>query len=111
MDGSVVFARLRQCDPNLMRASLDPPESTFQNGISIDSAVFCTDDRRVSPFFTMGRPFPPQNCPSHGGSGPPSNAWFLGPTRVLDPNGISVGAAVFAGLTSVIDRQTTLLGR
>jgi len=45
----------------------------------------------------------------------PSNAWFPGPTRVLNPNGISIGAAVFAGLTSVTDRQTdrqtTLLGR
>ena len=24
---------------------------------------FCTDDRRVSLYFTMGHPFPPQNCP------------------------------------------------
>ena len=29
-----------------------------------------------------------------------------GPTQVLDPNGSSIGAAVFAGLTSVIDRPT-----
>jgi len=36
---------------------------------------------------------------------------FLGPTRVLNPNDISIGSAVFAGLTSVTDRQTTLLGR
>ena len=49
----------------------------------------------------------------------PCNTWFLGPTRVLNPNGISIGAAVFAGLTSVTvrqtkgqtNRQTTLLGR
>ena len=34
-----------------------------------------------------------------------------GPIRVLNPNGISIGSAVFAGLTSVTDRQTTLLGR
>jgi len=43
------------------------------------------------------------------------NAWFIGPTRVLNPNGIKIGAAVFAGLTSVTDpqtdRETTLLGR
>jgi len=49
------------------------------------------------------------------GSGPPSNTWFLGPTRVLNPNGISIGAALFAGFTSVTDRQTdrqtTQLGR
>jgi len=39
----------------------------------------------------------------------------LGPTLVLNPNGISIGAAVFAGLTGVTDRQTdrqtTLFGR
>jgi len=46
-----------------------------------------------------------------GRSGPPSNTWFPGPTQVLNPNGISIGAAVFAGLTSVTDRQSTLLGR
>jgi len=37
--------------------------------------------------------------------------WFPGPTQVLNPNGSSIGAAVFEGLTSVTDRQTTLLGR
>jgi len=42
----------------------------------------------------------------HGGS----NTWFPGPTQVLNPNSIWIGAAVFAGLTSVTDRQTTLLG-
>jgi len=29
-----------------------------------------------------------------------------GPTKVLNPKGSSIGAAVFAGLTSVTDRQT-----
>jgi len=37
------------------------------------------------------------------------------PIRVSNPNGISIGSAVFAGLTIVAvwqtDRQTTLLGR
>jgi len=37
---------------------------------------------------------------------PPSNTWFLGPTQVLNPNGISVGSAIIAGLTTVTDRQT-----
>ena len=44
-----------------------------------------------------------------------SITWFLWPTRVLDPNSISIGAVVIAGLTGVTDRQTdrqtTLLGR
>ena len=79
---------------------------------------FCTDDHRVSqiPILYNGAPLSfLKIAPSHGGSGPPSNTWFLGPTRVPNPNGISIGAAVFAGLTSVTDRptdrQTTLLGR
>jgi len=41
-----------------------------------------------------------------GGSEPPSNTWCLGSSQVLNPDGISIGSAVFAGLTSVSDRQT-----
>jgi len=67
----------------------------------------CTDDRTVSLYFTMGRPFSPQNLPlPMGGSGPPCNTRFPGPTQVLIPNGSSIGAGVFSGLTSVTDRQT-----
>jgi len=51
-------------------------------------------------------PPPLKIAPSHGGIWTPSNTWFLGLTRVLKPNGISIGAAVFAWLTSVTDRQT-----
>jgi len=75
---------------------------------------FCTDDRGVSLslYITMGHPFSPSKLLLPiGGSGPPSNTWFSGPTRVINPNGISIGAAVFVWLTSVTDRQTTLLGR
>ena len=32
-------------------------------------------------------------------------------TRVLNPNGISIGSAVFAGLTCVIDRLTNHASR
>ena len=52
----------------------------------------------------MGRPC--KIAASHGGSGPPSDAWFPEPTRVLDPNSISIGSAVFARRTTVTDRQT-----
>ena len=54
----------------------------------------------------MEHPFPLKIAPSHGGSGPLSNTWLPGPTRVINPNGILIGAAVFAGLTSVTDIQT-----
>jgi len=71
----------------------------------------------------MGIPLPQKIAPSHGRSVPPSNTWFPGLTRVLNPYGISIGSAVFAGLNNVTDRptdrladrqtdrQTTLLGR
>ena len=54
----------------------------------------------------MGRPFPLKIAPSHGGSGPPSDTWFPGRNQVLNPNGISLGLAVFEGLTSVTDWHT-----
>jgi len=38
------------------------------------------------------------------------NLSLLWPTKVYNPNDISIGSAVFAGLTAVTDRQTTLLG-
>jgi len=37
---------------------------------------------------------------------PPSETWYLLPTRVHNPNGISVGSAFSAGLTTVTDRPT-----
>jgi len=68
---------------------------------------FFTQMMAVFLYFTMGRPFPPSILPlPMGGSGPPSNTWFPRPNRVLNPNGISIGSVVFAGLTSVTDHAT-----
>jgi len=74
---------------------------------------FRTGDRDCSYTLQWDAPFPSKLPLPIGGSGLPSNTWFLGPTRVLNSNGISIGAAAFAGITSVTDRQrqTTLLGR
>jgi len=41
-----------------------------------------------------------------GRSGRPSNTRFPGPTQVLNPNGMLIGSAVFAGLTTVTNPQT-----
>ena len=67
----------------------------------------CTDDRRMSLYFTMGRLFSPKNLPLpmgnldpnliHGSPGLPKSS-----TQTASP----IGAAVFAGLTSVTVRQT-----
>ena len=69
---------------------------------------FCTAHGRASLYFTMGRSFPLKIAAFHGGSGPSSNTWFLGPIQVLNPNGISIGSAVFAGRTTVTNRQTDI---
>ena len=53
----------------------------------------------------MGR-HPLKIAPPHGGSKPPLNTWFLGLTPVLNPNGVSISSAFFAGLTSVTGRPT-----
>jgi len=91
---------------------LAPTRVLNPNGFSIGSAIFAglmiitgrqTD--RPQHSVTIGCIY--VNCPFHvRGSGPPSNTWFFGPTRVIKPNGISIGAAIFAGLTSVTDRPT-----
>jgi len=69
------------------------------------STRFCTAHRSF-PILYNGPPLPLQNCPSHGGSGSPSNTWFLGCTRAHNPNGVSIGSSVFAGISTVTDRQT-----
>jgi len=43
---------------------------------------------------------------SHGGSGPLFNTRFLEPTGAQNLNGISIGSAVLAGLTTVTDHAT-----
>ena len=61
----------------------------------------------VCVYFTIGRTCPTQKLPlPPGGLGPQANKWFLGPTRVHNPNGISISPVVFAGLTLVSNRQT-----
>ena len=69
-------------------------------------SCLCTDDRSVPILYNRTPILPQKFAPSHGGSGPPSNTWFPGPTQVLNRNGSSIGAAVFAGLTSVTNRPT-----
>ena len=41
---------------------------------------FCTAGGRESLYFTIGRPFHPQNYPFAWGIWTPSNTWFIGPT-------------------------------
>jgi len=93
--------------PNTCRCFVGPTLVQIPNGMSIGSAVFAqlTADSR----YTLQRvtPFPHLKLSLFiRRSGPPSNAWFpIGPPEFLTQTA-SIGSAVFAELTSVIDRQT-----
>ena len=76
------------------------------NGISIGLAVFAQMTAESPYALQWDAPFPLKISPFHGGSRPPSNTWFLGLSRVLNSNSISIGAAIFAGLTSVTEIPT-----
>ena len=72
--------------------SLPPP---------LNSALFTAHSLLPCIFYGVDQP---PNCPFPWGILAPSNTWFLGPTRVHIPNGISIGSAVFIRLTAVTDR-------
>ena len=76
------------------------------NGISTSSAIFAQITAECPHTLQWVAPFPLKIAPSHRGILTPSNIWFPWPTRVLNPNTISIGSAIFAGLSSVIDWPT-----
>ena len=57
---------------------------------------------QYSLYFTMN-----WETPSKNSSCPRGDSWFLGPTRVHDPNSILTGSATLALLTAVADTHTT----
>jgi len=74
-------------------------------GISIGSAIFAelmAVCRRACPGMSLAI----KTAHSYGAIWTSSNTWFLGRTESSNPNGISIGSAVFAGLTTVTDRLT-----
>jgi len=73
------------------------------NGVSIGSAVYAQMTAECPYTSQWDVPSPLKIASSHGGSEPQSNPSFPGPTPVFNPNGISIGSAVFAGLISVTD--------
>jgi len=87
--------------PHLTRGSIGPADSPSKWHLDQFSwAVFCTAHGRLSLYSTMGVPFLP-NRSFPWRTWTQSYTWFIGTTEVLSPNGISIGSAVFAMLTSV----------
>jgi len=83
---------------------LGSTQLSIPNGISIGQP-FMHSSLQMVPILCNESPSP-KIALSMGRSEPPSNTWFPGPTRVLNPNGISISLAVSAQLTSVTDRLT-----
>ena len=80
-NGSMVFARWRQCASHLIHPSLGPLRS-IPSGISIGSAVFAELTRQGVHILYNGPPFPPQNYPFPWVDSHLKHGSFLGPTRV-----------------------------
>jgi len=92
-------------EPHLTHDSMAHPSPQPKRHLDPYSR-FCTDDRRMFLYFTMGHPFPQKLPIPMGDLDPHLITWFPGPTHVLNPNGISICFTMFAGLTSVTDRPT-----
>ena len=52
-----------------------------------------------------------QNSPFPWGSGLPSNTWYLGPTRVIMPNGMSIGSAIFVWVPNAMLYTALSIGK
>jgi len=89
-------------DPYLIHDSLGPSEPITCKRHIDWSSRFCTAHRSV-PLHWAALPI----CPILWGIWTHMVPWARPNPQ---PNGISIGSAVFAGLTTVTDRQTILLG-
>ena len=101
-------------EAHLTHASLDKSESITKRHLDRFSR-FCTDDHRVSLYFTMGHPFPLKIAPSHvaiwthlihGFQGPPESSTHTASRLVWS----FLQGSLLQQTDQKTDRQTTLLG-
>jgi len=92
-------------DPHLMYDFLGPSESTTQIA-TWSVQPFLHRWPYSVPIIYNGNPFSTQKLSLPWGIWTASNTWFPWPIQVLTQNGIMIGSAVLAGLTSVTDRPT-----
>jgi len=100
VDGSVVFARWRQCAlPSKIRFLR--PTGVIPKTVYRSVQLFLHSSQQKVPILYNGPPLSPSKLPpSHMGIWTPSNTRFRGPTTVHNPNGISNGSPVLQGLRS-----------
>jgi len=83
---------------------LGPIQAHNPNGISLGSAVCTQTSTECSCTLHMDAAH--LKIASSHGVWTSYNTWVIGPMQVLNPNGISISSALFAGLTSVTNRLT-----
>jgi len=93
MDGSIVFATLRQCAPASNNASLDPPESISQTHRSVQPFSTAHGRCQEVPILYNGPPLSLKIALANGGYGLQSSTCFLGFTPLSLLNGISIGSS------------------
>jgi len=87
---------------HLIHASLGPLDLASQTASRLVQPFLHSLQQSVPILYRGPSPLFRFNiAPTCGGSGPPSNTWFLRPTWVHTVNGISIGLAVFARLLIV----------
>jgi len=97
---------IRDLAPRLIHGSLGPAESTTQM-----ASQFLHSSRHSVPILHNGSTLLPPNCPFTCGCRSPFTTWFIGPTRLHNPNSISISSQPFLQMVTdrLIDRQTTTL--
>ena len=85
--------------PDVTHGSLDPPQCTTQTA-SRSVQLFLYSSCQSVVGHVRACPSP-KNCALTWGNLDHHATWFLGPTRVQIPNGISIGSAVFAQTTAL----------
>jgi len=85
---------------------LGPMRAHNPNGTSIGSAVFAQMTAECANTLQRFACFPVKIALYHIGIWSSCNTWFIGFTRVLNPNDNMIVSAVFAVLTSVTDLQS-----
>jgi len=82
----------------------------IQNGISIGAAIFAQLTIEC-PIILQWAAVSSKIGGSPWGSGPPSNTWYWWPTRVIIPNGISSGSAVFVWVPNAMLYNALSIGK
>ena len=81
----------------LLNMSFFGPTKTQTTNRSVQPLLHSS---RQSPYTVKWASLSPKTAPSHWGSRPPYNSWFLGPAWAHNPNAISIGSAVFEQITA-----------